>query len=80
MSQSKYMNDEQKRLNLVLSQIKLKEVEVNKINTRDKDFSLKYRELNEMRIKRNTIQSRIDNFGKDNQALSDHTIPKVINK
>ncbi|WP_107039931.1 hypothetical protein [Brumimicrobium mesophilum] len=80
MAQSRYINDERKRLNLVCKQIILLEKSLANYRKVDDWYMKKYRDLNELRISKKTIESRIENFGKEKGLLVPYVIPERSTK
>lgn len=71
MARSKYITEEQDRLNHVIARIDFEAKKLAKKKTSDPDFMEKYEELNHLRIKRDTIRSRIENFGEERGLTAD---------
>lgn len=72
MASTKYLNSENKRLRETKNRIKIEEDKLSQMKVSDNEFMDQYALVNDLRLRKITIESRIENMG-NFPHMPDHT-------
>lgn len=64
MAKSKYTRDEERRLKAVKQKLAKEELKLSEMPVSSNEFMDQYKVVNELRLQKATIQSRINNIGR----------------